>query len=1760
SKPVPSLSNAKSSVDHGNESSIKFLTYEDIKRATDNFANVLGEGGFGKVYKGRLRGVNGEADEETTFVAIKVLAPHSFQGMDEFLNEITTVEGVQHPNIVRLLACCTEKVKALVYEFIPMGDVDAWLAKCSDGKAKFSWADRMKVIMGTAEAMTFIHKQRFIHRDFKSSNVLLTEDFTPKVADFGLAKGIEDWKTHVTTRVMGSMGYIDPTYFESGHLCDKSDVFAFGLFMVEILAGKSVLRQETSNYPVKKAVGAGFPEYTYDEMMLITDRLKKPIGQGGFGTVCPPSCCSTGGANGGGATVVTNVLLLYAYFPSLSHSSLCPFHLSHSSMSHSSISHSPLSHSPLSHSPLSHSPLPCLTRLSHPSRPSLPLPIHQAGLMAMEQLSHPTILSMYGYCPTSFILFPCSSPPLLFPTPSAPFPTSLPIHQAELMAMEQLSHPTILSLYGYCPTSFILFPCSSPPLIFPTPSAPFPTSLPIHQAELMAMEQLSHPTILSFCAHPSPPPLPTIFLFHYLLTVSPSPYLLLPGRPSQAELMAMEQLSHPTILSLYGYVAKPTPALIYEFITNGNAEAYLRRAVQGKAEFSWKARLRVALMCAEALQVMHSHNYVHRDFKASNVLLREDLTPVLADFGLARTVNNWQSHVTTRVMGSTGYIDPVYFESGHLNAKCDTYAFGIFLLELVTGMLVTDKNFEALRMTLATGADLPEADKVIDQTLVRARADGEISLLLDFSKVFSSTPAPGEPVVSVDNETSENYTIITVSAPNRPGLLQLLTLTFRDLGLDVGKAVVDLDDDGNVADAFYVTAVDGKKITQKRDLQNIRKCVVRALVLDAKNDAPKDSSVRPARLIRPVTSLDPSASPELKRRTELLHNLMDTYIKNDVLSIQRSIVDHVEYTMARSRYKFDDFEAYQATAYSVRDRLIESWNDTQQYFKDQDSKRVYYLSMEFLMGRSLLNSIFNLGMKDQYVEALGQLGFSKLELLLIRDCNYDQYVEALGQLGYKLEVLAEQERDAALGNGGLGRLAACVLDSMATLNYPGWGTAYSGRRCRSALTMCFPPNSFPNFLFLPPPLPPPLFPSYGIRYQNGIYGIRYQYGMFRQTLQDGFQHEQPDYWLTFGNPWEIERVFVTYPVRFYGTVESYTEAGHPRKRWVEGETVEAVAYDNPIPGYHTNNTINLRLWGAKPSGEFDLQSFNTGDYVNAILSKQKAEAISSVLYPDDRTYQGKELRLKQQHFFVSATMQDVVRRYKEEHATFDEFKDKVALQLNDTHPVLALVELMRLLVDEEGLEWGYAWNITTHTFSYTNHTVLPEALEKWPVEILETLLPRHLEIMYDINHNFIVDLKKRIGNDYDRLSRMSIIEEGAHKSIRMATLAVVTCHTINGVSQIHTDLIENTLFKDFYDIWPHKFQNKTNGVTQRRWLAFCNPGLAGILTQWLGTESWITNLDLVAGLKEHVDDPLLQTQWMQVRRQNKARLAAYIEGISGIKVSIDAMFDVQVKRIHEYKRQLLNVMSIIHRYDCIKKMSPEDRKRVVPRVCLLGGKAAPGYDLAKKIVKLISAVSEVINNDEDVGDLLKLVFIPDYNVSLAELIIPASDLSQHISTAGNEASGTSNMKFAMNGCLILGTLDGATREIREEIGPENMFVFGAETKDVPRLREERRTFTPCRNFTRVVGMIRSGYFGWTEFFAPLMDSIDGPGNDYYLLANDFPTYLQAQAAIDATYVDVPKWTRMSISSTAGCGRFTSDRTIKEYAEEIWDVEPVTRPY
>jgi len=774
----------------------------------------------------------------------------------------------------------------------------------------------------------------------------------------------------------------------------------------------------------------------------------------------------------------------------------------------------------------------------------------------------------------------------------------------------------------------------------------------------------------------------------------------------------------------------------------------------------------------------------------------------------------------------------------------------------------------------------------------------------------------------------------------------------------------------------------------------------------------------------------------------------------------------------------------------VRDRLIESWNDTQQYFREQDPKRVYYLSMEFLMGRSLTNSLCNLELDHPFKEALTQLG-------------------------YDMENLVGKERDAALGNGGLGRLAACFLDSMATENLPAWG-----------------------------------------------YGIRYQYGMFRQELHDGFQHENPDYWLNFGNPWEIERPNIAYPIKFYGNVEQGDDAqGRQTFLWSPGEEISAVAYDTPIPGWNTPNTINMRLWSAKPSREFDLESFNTGDYVQAILAKQRAETISAVLYPDDRTYQGKELRLKQQYFMVSATLQDIIRRYLVTHGDdFNEFPEKVALQLNDTHPTIGVPELMRLLMDDHGLGWTKSWEITTRVFSFTNHTVLPEALEKWPVELVETVLPRHMQIIYDINWRFTQELRGIFGDDTERIWRMSVIEEGENieKSVRMAHLALVASHTVNGVAAIHSELIKTTIFKDFYEIMPEKFQNKTNGVTQRRWLAFCNPELSELITETLGTDAWIKELDLLQGLREKADDAAFQKKWAGIKLRNKERLAALIKEKTGMDVPTDALYDVQVKRIHEYKRQLLNVMSIIHRYNVLRSMSSEERAKEVPRVCVIGGKAAPGYDMAKRIIKLVSAVGDKVNGDKNIDDKLKVVFIPDYNVSSAEVIVPGAELSQHISTAGTEASGTSNMKFAMNGCLIIGTMDGANVEIAEEIGTENMFIFGARADQVPNLRRERWNFDAPGGFYEIVNQIRGGEFGWADFFNPVMDAVSSE-NDYYLLANDFEDYLRAQKEVDIAYKDTARWNKMSILSVAGSGKFSSDRTIRQYAEEIWDVKPMRRP-
>jgi glycogen phosphorylase len=704
---------------------------------------------------------------------------------------------------------------------------------------------------------------------------------------------------------------------------------------------------------------------------------------------------------------------------------------------------------------------------------------------------------------------------------------------------------------------------------------------------------------------------------------------------------------------------------------------------------------------------------------------------------------------------------------------------------------------------------------------------------------------------------------------------------FSDLGLEVIKAEVG-SKGSDVMDRFWVTMGGGKVPEgQVADIQS---------ALDAMLTACATSKVRPKLHV-------PGAE---KSKIDVLYSLMDTYTDASVLNVQRSIVHHVEYTLARSRYKFDDLEAYMATAYSVRDRLIEEWNDTQSYFKEADPKRCYYLSMEFLMGRSLLNALYNLDVKDQYKEALQELG-------------------------YKLEDLTEKERDAALGNGGLGRLAACFLDSMASLDLPAWG-----------------------------------------------YGIRYQYGMFRQILIDGFQHEQPDYWLNFGNPWELERsASINYPIAFYGHVSVQEDGGRQLFKWNPGETITAVPYDTPIPGFKTSNTINLRLWAAKPDREFDLQAFNTGDYVQAILSRQRAETLSSVLYPDDRTYEGKELRLKQQHFFVSATVQDIVRRYKEGHPdTWDSVAEKVAFQMNDTHPTLLVPELMRVLMDLNGLGWTKAWDLVCATCNFTNHTVLPEALEKWPIGMFEKLLPRHMQIIYDINWRHLQNMRALFGDDWQKISKLSIIEEtpGGEKFVRMAYLAVVASKHVNGVAAIHSEILKNDVFKHFYEVFPGKFQNKTNGVTPRRWLAFCNPDLRDLITATLGSDNWVKDLDELKALRAYADDPVFQAKWQAVKATNKAKAIKLVEERAGVSLpNKTAMLDVQVKRIHEYKRQLLNVLSIIHRYDQIRGMSPKERADVVPRICIIGGKAAPGYEMAKRIIKLVSAVADKVRYKALIG-------------------------------------------------------------------------------------------------------------------------------------------------------------------------------------------------
>ncbi|CEM38533.1 unnamed protein product [Vitrella brassicaformis CCMP3155] len=846
--------------------------------------------------------------------------------------------------------------------------------------------------------------------------------------------------------------------------------------------------------------------------------------------------------------------------------------------------------------------------------------------------------------------------------------------------------------------------------------------------------------------------------------------------------------------------------------------------------------------------------------------------------------------------------------------------------------------------------------------------------------------------------------------------------------------------------------------------------------------------------------------PNADAKRNKIWQLMEYYLGPDVGSIQRGIVNHVEYTLAATRFSFATEECYRATAFSIRDRLIETFNDTNEFFTAKDVKRCYYLSLEFLLGRAMQNALVNLDIEPNYKKALADIG-------------------------YNLEELYEHEHDPALGNGGLGRLAACFLDSMATLNYAVWG-----------------------------------------------YGIRYTYGIFEQKIVEGRQVEHPDYWLVTANPWEIERPDVTYAVRFYGHVDTYKDdKGRERHRWTGGEIVQAMAYDNPIPGFDTYNTINLRLWKACPGKEFDFHAFNRGQFLDAVKERQRAEYISAVLYPNDNTWEGKELRLKQQYFFVCATIQDCLRRFKKkEGRSWDELPSKVCFQLNDTHPTIAIPEMMRLLIDIEGLDWDKAWDLTRQCFNYTNHTVLPEALEKWPAHLIEKLLPRHLLLINDINYKFLCEVRESWGDVGEKLSKMSIYQEGYEKMIRMANMAVIGSNKVNGVAAIHSELVKKDLFPEFVDYYkakgqPDKFVNVTNGVTPRRWIHCANRGLSNLFSEWLGSDSWLKELTMLQGLVNHLDSTELQKQWADVKKQNKVKLTKWIKLNCDIDLDPENMlFDIQVKRIHEYKRQLINCFYIIHRYFKLKKMSPGDRDKQVKRACLIGGKAAPGYAVAKTIIKLCNNIGLVLNNDPDTSKYLKCVFMPNYNVSNAQTIIPASDISQHISTAGTEASGTSNMKFVMNGGLIVGTMDGANVEIREECGEDTMFIFGALEPEVAGIREKAKNgnYPISAELREVMDAIVSGKFSLGDGeahseFVGLIEKIRNNGGgyngDFYILCHDFPSYCKANEQVDALYKDQTNWIKTSIKAAASMGKFTTDRSIKEYGQIIWKLEDAERP-
>ncbi|MDB5870872.1 MAG: hypothetical protein JWQ07_314 [Ramlibacter sp.] len=803
---------------------------------------------------------------------------------------------------------------------------------------------------------------------------------------------------------------------------------------------------------------------------------------------------------------------------------------------------------------------------------------------------------------------------------------------------------------------------------------------------------------------------------------------------------------------------------------------------------------------------------------------------------------------------------------------------------------------------------------------------------------------------------------------------------------------------------------------------------------------------------------------------------------NTVEALRHSIVERLIYSVGKDPESATRRDWMFAVFHAVRDRIVKRWRETLQQSREHNAKRVYYLSMEYLTGRALVNA------------------------LLATDL-YDTVKQACTQLGADFDALIEEEPDPALGNGGLGRLAACFMDSIATIGLPGMG-----------------------------------------------YGIRYEYGMFSQRIVNGRQIEEPDYWLVAGNPWEFMRPELCYPVRFGGQlISDENDVVH----WWDTEEVIAVAYDNGVPGFGLDSVATMRLWAARASKAINLEAFNRGDYMGAVEAKNHSENVSRVLYPEDSTEHGKELRLRQEYFFVSASVQDILRRYLKKHGSFDALADKVAIHLNDTHPALAVPELMRLLLDEHRLPWDRAWSLCTRIFSYTNHTLMAEALETWPVEMMGRLLPRHLRIIFDINARFLASVHAKFPDDPGLLGRVSLIQEGGERRVRMAYLSVLASHKVNGVSKLHSELIVETIFADFAKLYPERFCNKTNGITPRRWLGQANPPLAALIDSRIGP-TWRLHLDQLAQLRPLAEEAEFRNAFRLAKQQNKQRLVKYItDQLEGPKIDPQSLFDVQVKRMHEYKRQLLNVLHVITRYH---RILDKPQANWVPRTVIFGGKAASAYHMAKLIICLINDVARVINADKKVGDRLKVVFLPDYRVSLAEIVIPAADLSEQISTAGTEASGTGNMKFALNGALTIGTWDGANIEIAEQVGLDNIFIFGNRTEEVQALRAKgyapRSYYEGNFDLKYAIDRLADGAFSpdepgrYADIVRTLLDA------DHYLLMADYADYVATQERVDDCYRDPTDWTRRCVLNVAGMGMFSSDRTIQEYATEIWGVVPL----